>query len=182
MRVLKMVGIGLAALIALILVAGIFLPKRSDSVNSIIINAPKAVIWEQIKSLKNHNNWSPWVEKDPNMKAIFEGTDGNIGSKSSWKGDIIGVGAQTIVAMEDMKSVKVDLKFKEPFESSADALLMLTDQTDGSIKVDWTFGMNMPYPFNALAPIMGDNGVGDDFKHGLEKLKKICESQPAIAQ
>ncbi len=177
MRVLKMIGKLLLALVGLILVAGIFMSKRSESTYTVVIDAPKEVVWEQLRTLQNHQKWSPWVDHDPNMKVTYEGTDGNIGSKSSWVGDVVGVGEQTITAIEVMKNMKVALKFKKPWEANADATLIMTDQSSNGIKVDWIFGMDMTYPFNALAPIMGDGGMGNDFRNGLAKLKKICESQ-----
>jgi predicted transcriptional regulator YdeE len=79
-----------------------------------------------------------------------------------------------------MKSIKNDLYFIKPFEGQANATLEISEAQEG-VKVDWIFSIDMPYPFNALAPFMGDNGVGADFNRGLEKLKKQCEAQGSTA-
>ena len=43
--------------------------------------------------IKNQEYWSPWAERDPNMKRTYTGIDGEIGFVSAWKSDHKQVGS-----------------------------------------------------------------------------------------
>ena len=58
---------------------GIFSPTELVIEREITIEKPKEFVFSQIKFLKNHDAWSPWAQKDPNMKKEFRGTDGTPG-------------------------------------------------------------------------------------------------------
>ena len=67
------------AIILVIIILAIIAPKKYDIYRSISINKPLPEVFPYLKLLKNQDNWSPWAEKDPNMKKSFSGTDGEIG-------------------------------------------------------------------------------------------------------
>lgn len=58
MKVLKKIGIGLIALIALVFIVGLFVKKEYGVEREIIINKPKAEVFNYIKYLKNQDNYS----------------------------------------------------------------------------------------------------------------------------
>ncbi|MEN9415964.1 MAG: hypothetical protein RLZ62_2268, partial [Bacteroidota bacterium] len=53
--------LGLVALIGLL---GIFAKKTYHIERSVEIDAPKALVYEQIRFFKNFNEWSPWLKLD----------------------------------------------------------------------------------------------------------------------
>lgn len=175
MKVLKYILIGIVALIAIFLLIGAFAPKEIKVSRSVVIKGDKAVILDQIKNLRKADVWSPWNEYDPNMKHTYAGTDGEVGSSTSWEGNKdVGTGTQTISSFTD-NQVVMDVQFKEPMESSAIATFDLADDADG-VKVTWSFVSNMKFPMNAMCVFMDmDAMVGKDFDKGLAKLKDIVE-------
>ena len=68
MKVLKGILIALVILIAIPLIAAIFVSKDLNYEKSIEIEAPIDHVWEQVNSLQDMDKWSPWNEYDPNMK------------------------------------------------------------------------------------------------------------------
>ncbi|MBX7204366.1 MAG: GyrI-like domain-containing protein [Bacteroidia bacterium] len=179
MKILKYLGIGLLVILVIVLILGLIAPTDIRFERSLSIKAPAPVILGQIKSLKNMQKWSPWVELDPNMKNTFEGTDGEVGSKNSWSGnDDVGEGSQTITSISETK-VEADLHFIKPFESKAKVDYVMA--ADGEqTKVTWGFSTNKSFPMNGLLWMMIKmGGMNKDFDKGLGKLKALCESMPA---
>jgi effector-binding domain-containing protein len=175
MKVVKYILIGILAIVALLLIIGLFVPKETKVERSISINAPKDAVMAQIKSLKNMNNWSPWADYDSEMKVEYEGTDGEVGSTSKWEGDTVGKGSQTITSITEDR-VEIDVHFLKPYESKAQAYYNLETEGEGT-KVTWGITTHSPYPFNVMSLFMDmDAMIGKDFENGLNKLKVICES------
>ncbi len=181
-KVLKFIGILILLVVGFFLIAGLFMSKDYHFERSIVINAPKAVVWEQISTLGNQQQWSPWLEHDPNMQQKIEGVDGTVGAVHSWKGNKeVGSGSQTIKAIQPMDRIETILNFKEPYESQAEAFVTLNDDA-GAVKATWGFDSKFPYPMNAMKLFMNmDKMMDSEFTKGLTKLKNISEQKAAAA-
>lgn len=177
MSTLKKIGIGLLIIIAIPLIAGLFIDKEVTYEKSILINAPIEIIWLHVNSLSALDKWSPWNDYDPNMKKEFSGTDGEIGATQSWESTVekVGKGSQTITKIEPPFLLETDLKFYVPYESEAKGYIKLANE-NGETKVTWGFSSEMPYPFNVSKLFMNmEKMMGEDWQNGLTKLKKLCE-------
>ena len=178
MKILKKIGLGIVALIAIVLFAGLFISRDFSFEKSITINAPIDAVWENTNSLADLDRWSPWADYDPNQKHELFGTDGTVGAKKTWDSEVenVGKGSQTIVKMEAPTLFETFLSFEKPFKSEAKGFVKL--KPDGSDKtiVSWSFESEMPYPMNIMKLFMNmDESIGKDFNIGLSKLKKLCE-------
>jgi RimJ/RimL family protein N-acetyltransferase len=165
------------ALIALVLVAAFIMPKDYAVKREIVINKPKAEVFEYLKMLKNQDEWSVWMAKDPNIKKDFTGTDGTVGYTSMWEGNKdVGKGEQEIKNIVDGERIDTELRFIEPFESTNDAYMITESIGSSSTRVTWGFSGSMPIPMNVMLPFMGmEESVGKDFQDGLNNLKAILE-------
>jgi len=144
------------------------------------INKPVSEIYSYAKLLKNQNEWGPWYKKEPTMHQEFRGTDGEVGFVSYWKGakDETGEGEQEIKRLVPDKQIDTQLRFKQPFESAADAYMILEPIGESQTKVKWGFTGSMPRPMNMIMLVMDmDKEVGKDFGEGLANLKSIMESR-----
>lgn len=175
MKILKWVGISLVSVIALALIAGLFLEKEYKVERTLVIKTDKATVINKLKSLKEFQLWSPWAELDPGQKNTFEGTDGEVGSKQHWEGnEDVGKGTMTITNINESR-VDYDLKFIEPFESDSKSYY-IAEETDGGVKVTWGMTGANPYPMNVMTAMMDMDGmIGKDFEKGLNKLKSQLE-------
>lgn len=179
MKILKYVGIGLLAIVAILLIAALFISKDFHYEKSITINKPIEQVWEYTNSLADLDQWSPWMQYDPNMKKELSGTDGTVGAKSSWESnnEKVGKGSQTITHIVEPTLFETDLKFYTPYESEAKGYVKLKQEGENTV-VTWGFDSEMPYPFNLMKLTMNmEEAVGKDFEIGLSKLKKLCENQ-----
>jgi effector-binding domain-containing protein len=179
MRALKTLLIILIAVVLLAIVLGLVGPKQSHLERKTMIAAPSSLVWDHLKSLKAQNEWSPFLAMDPEAKVNYEGTDGEVGSKSSWEGKQTGEGDQTVADVEPGKHIGVDLHFIKPMEGKAKGAFDLVAKGD-STEVTWSFDSEngfvsrIIYVFKDMDALMGPM-----FSSGLEKLKQLCEADVA---
>jgi hypothetical protein len=176
-KMLKKILLGIVGIIALLLIAALFVDKDFSAQRNIVINKPKAEVFAYLKSLKNQDNWSVWGKRDPNMKKEFVGTDGTVGCISKWSGnDEVGVGEQEIKAITEGEKIDFELRFKKPFESTSKAYLTTEAIDSTNTKVTWGFSGSMPYPMNLMKVFMNmEEAIGNDFDEGLNNLKMILD-------
>lgn len=172
MKILKIVGLVIVGIIALALITALFLKKEIDVKREVIINKPKQEVFDYIKYLKNQDNFSVWAKADPTMKKEYTGTDATVGFKSTWDGEKMGKGEQTITSIKEGEQIDYVLHFIKPFEATNLASFSTVSVDSTQTKVVWSFEGKMKYPFN-LMQLFYD--VGDDLQIGLDNLKGILE-------
>ena len=145
---------------------------------SILINKPKADVFQYLKFIKNQDDWSPWKKKDPNMKQSFIGDDGTIGFIAKWEGNKdVGIGEQEILEINENKSVISKLRFFKPWKSESHAYLILEELTQENTNVTWGFSGNNAIPSNVFMLFFNmDKTIGKDFEEGLASLKELLEA------
>ncbi|MBS1546671.1 MAG: SRPBCC family protein [Bacteroidetes bacterium] len=179
MRALKTLLIILLAVVVLAVLLGLLGPKHSHLERKTVIAAPAAMVWDHVKSLKAENEWSPFLAMEPSAKVTFEGTDGEVGSKSSWAGEKIGKGEQVVNAVDPGKHIGVDLHFIKPFEGLAKGAIDLVPKGD-STEVTWSFDSENGFLSRIIYVFKDmDAMMGPVFASGLESLKKLCEADVA---
>jgi effector-binding domain-containing protein len=181
MRILKTIGIILAAIIAIFLIVAAIAPKDLNVERSTTIDASAEAIFPHVKYFEKRNAWYPWGQDDPTNKTTIEGEDGTVGAMSKWEGETTGKGHQTITALEENKNVETDLIFTEPYESEAKTYLTLQPGENGT-EVTWGLKSKMPYPMNIML-LFGNmtEVLAKDYDNGLSMLKDIVEEEAANA-
>ena len=180
MKFLKRFLFILVGIIALALIAALFVNKDMKASREIVINKTKAEVFNYIKMLKNQNNYGKWNKMDPNMKSEYRGTDGTVGFVSAWDSDNgeVGKGEQEIKKITEGELLETELRFIKPFESKATAIMTTTAVDSAHTKVTWSFDSKMAYPMNITKLFMDmEKMIGDDFGTGLANLKAVLEKQ-----
>lgn len=175
----KVIGVSLLALLLILLLLAIVQPKDVLIERSLTIKSPQTAIFNQIKYFKNWVNWSPWVAREPNVKLIYLGEDGQINSAYHWKGDDLGEGEMTNTGIKD-NQLDFRLQFIKPWEGNADGFIKTEDNGDGTVKVTWNMISHGSFPMNALN-YFTEKVVGNDFEEGLKLLKAYAEAHPTVA-
>ena len=177
-KILKIVGAILLLLVAFVLIAGLFAAKDYHFETGITINAPKEKVWQYTGSLHGMEQWSPFIEGDPNIQLSFEGRDSAVGAIYKWKGNKkVGSGSQTISKIDPLNRMDTHLHFIEPFEGEADAYLKLSEEGN-TTRVAWGFNTRYAYPMNVMLLFMNmDKMMGEPFNKGLAKLKQLSEAR-----
>ena len=177
MDAVAIIGISVGGLILLLVLIGLMLPRQVRVERSVMISSTPDRVFPYLNNLKNFvNEWSPWTEKDPNMKQSFSGPDSGVGAHYEWVGDKkkVGTGKMTISKSEENKLVVTDLDFGKRGKATARWIL---DTEGDKVKVTWDLDTDMGgNPIGRYFGLMMDKWVGGDYEHGLNKLKAKVES------
>lgn len=180
MSLVKKILLGILIVLAIPLVAALFIEKDYAVEREIIIERPKEVVFDYVKYLKNQDNYSKWASMDPNMKKTYRGTDGMVGFVSAWESDDpdVGSGEQEIVGIKEGERIDFELRFFEPFESEEPAYMTTESVSPEETRVTWGFNGHMDYPMNLMLVFMDfEEMIGDDLETGLQNLKQVLENQ-----
>ena len=177
MKVLRVIVIIVLVIVALFVILGLAGPKTFDISRSATIDAPKELVFPYLKSLKHANAWAPWFEEDPEAEVSFAGTDGEVGSSTTWDGDKIGKGEQVITKIEPHSAVLSDLVFYPPWgESRSEGYLLVEDKGDQS-EVTWGFKGDNGFVARVFSVLIGmEKNTAPMFERGLEKLNEMVTS------
>jgi uncharacterized protein YndB with AHSA1/START domain len=173
---LKIIGIGLAVAVALLVVYAITRPDIFRVERALAIKAPPEKIFPLLNDLKGWSAWSPYEKKDPAMKRSFGAVTTGKGALYGWEGNKnVGKGSMEITEAAQPSRIVIKLDFMEPFEAHNTAVFTLDGKGEATT-VTWAmFG-----PANFISKLMGiffdmDKMVGTDFEVGLANLKSIAE-------
>ncbi|TDI73332.1 MAG: polyketide cyclase [Bacteroidetes bacterium] len=170
----------LGIIIGVLVLLASFAPKKYDVNRSIVINRPRPEVFQYLKYIKNQDEWSPWKNRDPEMKQTFSGEDGTVGFISKWDSDHkqVGAGEQEIIGITPDEQIRTELRFLKPWKSVSTAYIETRESADGATKVTWGFSGTNKVPMNIMMLFYNmDKAVGKDFEEGLEELKIVLENQ-----
>ena len=171
MIVLYIIG----GIILLITLLSFIVTTAFEHKTEIVINKPKAEVFEYLKSIKNQDKWSVWNQMDPNMKKEYIGTDSTVGFVYAWDGNKkAGKGAQELKKIIEGERIDVELRFEKPFKITNKVYFTTLTVEGNKTKVEWVMYGNSIRPFNLIFPLM----VGSllkDFNKGLLNLKALLE-------
>ena len=178
MNIFKKILIGVAGLIALLLLVAVFLPSRYQVERSLEINKPPEVVFGQVADFNNWLKWNPWTEMDPAAKNTITGEARQPGSTWAWEGKTIGAGSLTFELIEPNQRVQSKLVFTAPQQGEARDTWTFTPTASGT-KVNWHNEGDLDYPIGRYVGLMLDGSIlGPQFEKGLENLKRVCEALP----
>lgn len=175
MKVLKYLLYTVLGLATLFILMGLFAKHNYHIERSMEIDAPREIVFDQVRFFKNAPNWSPWLYLDPNVKTSIEGTDGEAGAVYKWSGNKeIGTGTQTLKSVSPGR-IDLDVVFSDFGVSPA---YFTFANADKKTTVTWAMDMYVPFPWNAFSMLtdMSNGFVAKDFENGLANLKKYCEA------
>ncbi|MGV6850506.1 MAG: SRPBCC family protein [Marinibacterium sp.] len=176
MRVILRIIAGLVLILALLVIASFFLPREVTVSRSIQIDAPAAAVFPYLNSLQKSAEWSPWLERDPNVQLTYSGPEAGVGNTLEWQSDNpnVGSGRQEITLSKPNDRVETALDFGPMGTAMAYfALLGEGNTTD----VTWGFASDMGNnPMGRWMGLMMDKWVGDDYEKGLANLKALVEA------
>jgi len=168
----------LYTIIAIMVLAGLigfFLPQQVKLEKSILIHAPKEVVFAEIASLPNFVTWSPWSAKDPNMTQSFSGHPGTVGANYRWKGNQkVGEGSMLTTAVQLNQYVSYAMDFGHRGHAQT---TMRVEEHGGVTRMTWEFTSDTGK--NPLMHLMGPvmaGFVGKDYSAGLKNLRNKLEN------
>ncbi len=174
MRILKIIGLSLLAIVLLIAVVGLFLPSTVSLERSIVINASAEKTFEQVNTLKNWEQWNPFLKMDPQTKIAYNNIPEGAGAIYTWASEKTGEGTMTILNSTPFSSIKFQLEFKGQGLSQSE--IRFNPEGTNATKVTWPFTSDIGNnPFSRVFWTFGTAMMKDAFDGGLKDLKTQAE-------
>jgi effector-binding domain-containing protein/uncharacterized protein YndB with AHSA1/START domain len=166
----------IGAVVALLIVVGLLLPRHSRVEVSTLVDAPPATVFALVNDFRRVDLWSPRTATDPNARVTFAGPDRGVGATVTWDGVIVGSGTQTIVESRPFEHVATTINPGEPGEART---WFDIGSEDGKTRVTWGFahdhGLNLVGRYFGL---LLSGVVTREFENGIAALKELAESLP----
>jgi hypothetical protein len=176
MKLLKTLLTIIITIILIVFIVGLFLPRNYQIEETITINKPDSIVFENVADLNAYAKWNPWSGAEPEAEKKAINKPGYQGSTLYWKGKNIGEGQLEITRVILNIRIEETVTFIKPFASSAESIFQFQPVPEGT-KVIWrTEGENK----GALQRWMMTFYKGtliNDYKKGLLNLKAYCEQE-----
>lgn len=177
MKALKIAGVFVLVIILIVVLFTLVQPKEGHVERSVVIDAPVTVVFAEVNSFKNFNNWSPWAKMDPDAHYTYEGPEAGVGAKMLWDGRSSGKGALWIEESAANQRVKTGMTF-EDLNNTFYGEYILQPEGPGT-KVTWTCdGTNEGFSGKLMWLFM-KGALGTQYEEGLTDLKHMLEKKPA---
>ena len=165
----------LLALIVVLLLGALLMPKNYNVEKSVIIGKPVVAVKEYVGNLNRYSDWNPWQQMDPGAVKEITGSPLNPGHKYAWKGKKVGMGSLTLKSVDE-KHIHFDLEFRKPWKSKAADNWVFEPWGNGDeTKVTWQNSGELPWPMARLMGPLISKNLNHQFEKGLANLKKAVE-------
>ncbi|MCK9205902.1 MAG: GyrI-like domain-containing protein [Salinivirgaceae bacterium] len=172
MKALKRILLVFLALIIVVLIIGMFLPKHVHMQRDATIHAPMEMVYDQVDNLHNWEVWSPWHRMDANMAITYENEGVGQGAAYSWVSEKMGNGKLIIAYSHPFDTIKTDLDFGHQGIANADYYFQ---ETPDGIHLTWTFDSDMgPGPIGRWMGLLMKPMLGKSYDDGLRNLDSVC--------
>ncbi|HEY8064268.1 MAG TPA: SRPBCC family protein [Methylosinus sp.] len=173
---LEIIGVGVALIIAAVVLYAARKPDTCRFTRSIFVAAPPERIFPLVDDPRAMNEWNPFV-KNRNVTLSYSGPERGVGAANDFDGDAqVGAGRAEIVESVAPAKVVVALRMDRPMKCRNRVEFTIAPRDGGSLV---TWDMSGPQPFiGKLMTIFIDTEkmVGGAFEQGLADLKRLVET------
>lgn len=175
--VLRLV-LGVVALVVILAGVAVTLPDHVYVARTIVINAPEGAIFPHLNDLRKVAVWSPWAQRDADLKVDFSGQPEGKGAHMAWSSDDPSIGDGSMDITDSEKPRKVD--YTVDYGGLEGTSYLLVSPSGSGSKVTWGYGYNSGTNlYKRWKGLMLDRLVGTDYQLGLARLKAIVEEERA---
>ena len=168
--------IATGALLALLVIIGLSLPRYTRVEVRASIDANPGSVFALVNDLERGMAWSPLLDADPNARISYSGPQRGVGATMEWDGAVVGHGVQRITESEPHRRVAIVMNPGEDGESLHQFDIASTsDGTDIVWRFEADHGLRIIERY--LGPII-DDIIRRDCEAGLTRLKQLAESLP----
>ena len=169
--------IGLAVLVALLVVLVAVQPSEFKVTRTATVAAPPSAVFAQVNDFHKWEAWSPWAKLDPAARNTFEGAPAGAGAGFAWAGNSkVGEGRMTITESRPSELVRIKLEFVKPFAATNTAEFTFKPEGDRTA-VTWSMSGDNNFISRAVFLFVNmDKALGSEFEKGLASMKSAAEA------
>ncbi len=155
-------------------------PDEYEVKRTATIDAPAAVVFEQVEDFQRWDHWSPWAKRVPEDKEQFDGADRGEGAIYQWASPDrnVGAGRMTIIEANPAEYIEIKLEFFEPSEATTTTTFDFNAVDDATTEVTWRMSGENNFLSKAMGLFMNiEEMIGEDYERGLEQLDEVSRKQ-----
>lgn len=176
---IKIILLGLAAVIVLVLIAAAMQPATFRVERSATIAATPQALFEQVNDHRKFQAWNPWAKMDPAATNTYSGPPSGVGSACSWVGEKVGEGTATIIESKPGELVRQRMDWKKPMEGTSTVDFTFKPEGDKTL-ITWAMYGENNFMGKLFSLFMScEKMCGPEFEKGLADLEKIVSPNPA---
>jgi hypothetical protein len=143
-----------------------------------LINAPAEKIYPYLVSFKLGAQWNPYDQKDPNLKRVFSGADGQVGSAMDFDGNREG-GAGRLELLQILPNQMAEIRLHMTRPISAENLILYRLTPEGTAtRFSWAMAGDSGFLGKLVSVFIDcEKRVTKDFDQGIQNLKTVVEAQ-----
>jgi len=179
MKTLKTIGIALLAIIALFAGIGLLLPREVEVSRSVVVDAPKPVVFAHVNDLEKFVAWNPWAAEDPEMQVSYGDKRSGEGASYSWNGPVTGEGEMTNREVVAHEKIVQELSFGA---QGGGVATWTFREVDSGIEAEWHFSTDLGYnPVQRWFGLIIPGMIGEKYEAGLQNMKAMAEGESETA-
>jgi hypothetical protein len=176
---IKKALLGLAGLIATLLIVAAFKSPDFRVERSLTIAAPAEAVFPWFNSQKKFNEFNPWLKMDPDAKVEYSGPESGVGAISTWDGKKTGKGKATITESKSNESVRLRMDWIAPMEGVSTVDYTFKPE-GGKTTVTWAMYGKSNFMGRLFSVFMDcESMCGPEFEKGLAAVAKIVTTSNA---
>ena len=171
-------------LILIVIIAGaIYIATKDGKYHieeSIVIEAPVPVVFEEVNNFQNWENWGPWGEDTDDMIISYSNITKGKNAAYSWKSEKKGDGKIKTTAITPNTALEQDLTFDSKYGETHSKINWVFEEAEEGTKVTWSMQGEQSF-MEKLAFNFMDKSFSElmrpMFKKGLENLKREVKNK-----
>lgn len=175
MKIIKILLVLFSLFIAGIVLTSLSQPEEYQVEATQSYDLPVEILFNRVADFEIWPQWSPWSQKDPQMKRIVSKPSMGQGAEFSWESKTQGKGTQLVEDFKVHEKIQYKLKFDEPFKSEAKATFVFKKIDTLKTQVTWQMtGKNETFIQKVAYGLLGVNKmIKKDFELGLQRLGEM---------
>ncbi|MDR6300584.1 SRPBCC family protein [Mesonia maritima] len=150
---------------------------------TMLIEAPRELLFNEVNEYKTWENWGPWKEEDPNMVVTYADTTSGEGASYSWEGDESMDGKMKTTEVIPPKSITQQITFDTPFGESKSTVYWNFEEKEKGTLVTW--GMKgeqsfMEKAYQATQDSTMAQMIQPMFTKGLQNLSEVVKKKMEV--
>lgn len=159
-------------ILAVVLLAGILLPKNAEVRSSINISAPIDIVFDQVNDFRNWESWSPWLKSDSTLVFKYGEQTAGAGASYSWTSEKSGTGNQTMEKCNPKQFLQANIDFGNQGDATGNWSFK---ESEKSTSVIWEYKFTDMVYFERYFMFLFKDKILSDLNFGLQNLKSVSE-------
>ena len=163
-------------IVALLALAGFFLPRSYRVVRGVEVAAAPDVVYPLVGDLARWKEWSPWIGRDPGMVTTFSAATAGVGAWTEWRSESQGGGRAEIVEALSPERMRYRMSFAGVAVPTEGSFELVGTGGGRGTHITWTSEARLGWnPLNRWLGLLLRRSEGQGMAQGLEALRARVE-------